>query len=268
MPSAHAAVKHELLVRYLDAWTPTALHRHKRVTYVDLSPDGSSAAAALRVFSEFADLLDRHTLTMIVGQPLAESADRPAGLEVVPVRSADELVRALPRTPTFGWFDGVPPPARFFAAAGVEVMMVSPPDSTATVGDLLACRVELVDRDGEAELLTFATGSEKALEKFKDELWALDEYAGIRLRDPHDEERTLLDISVQPQLGPLRRALLSHVADTGGSTVAELRSWAVRSTVFRAVDATKAVQNLVSSGAVCRTPLGGRLAPTTLIQPS
>ncbi|MDT5023959.1 MAG: hypothetical protein QOE61_385, partial [Micromonosporaceae bacterium] len=65
MSSAHAAVKHELLVRCLDAWTPAALHGHKRVTYVDCSSDGASAAAALRVFGEFADLLERHTLTMV-----------------------------------------------------------------------------------------------------------------------------------------------------------------------------------------------------------
>jgi hypothetical protein len=254
MPPAHTAVKHELLVRYLDAWTPTALHGHKRVTYVDLSPDGASAAAAYRVFIEFADLLERHTLTMLLAAPLSFD-DGPSGLVVRPFDGSAP-------TPLFGWFDGLPLP--FAVGPLCEVMVVGPsPD----LDDLLTCRVELVDRSGEAELLSFGTASEKALEKFKDELWALDEYAGIRLRDPQDVEHTLLDISVQPQLGPLRRALLSRVTDTGGSTVAELRSWAVRSTVFRAADATKAVQSLVSSGSVSRTPTGGRLSPTTVISP-
>jgi hypothetical protein len=62
-PSAHLAVKNELLVRYLDAWLPAALHGHKRVTYVDSSVE--SAQAAARVIVEFEDLLHRHTVTMV-----------------------------------------------------------------------------------------------------------------------------------------------------------------------------------------------------------
>ena len=128
-------------------------------------------------------------------------------------------------------------------------------------------RVDLVDKAGVAEQLVFATTSERALEKFKDELWALDEYGGIRLRDPTDPDGTLLDISVQPQLGPLRRALLARVGETGGSTLAELRTWAVHETIFRSADATRAVQAVVAAGLAARTPHSGRLAPDTLIQP-
>src|SRR5690606_5836052 len=85
--------------------------------------------------------------------------------------------------------------------------------------------VELVDPGGVAELLIFATSAEKALERFKDELWALDEYAGIRYRDPSDSEQTLLDISLQPNLRPLRRALLARVSQDGGGSLADLRKW-------------------------------------------
>lgn len=287
MPSAHASVKHELLVRYLDAWTPAALHGHKRVTYVDQSSDGDSCAAAFKVFCEFADLLERHTLTMMVVGAWSLPAERPPGLVVRTVPDADSLVPALKDakalgSPIFGWFDSSPlaspsAPLPLSAVAAVagnkasEVMLVvsSPAvvESLHGAGLRLTCRVELVDEAGQAELLVFATSSEKALEKFKDELWALDEYAGIRLREPLDEERTLLDISVQPHLGPLRRALLARVVHTGGSTVAELRTWAVRETVFRAADATKAVQSLVASSAVERVPTGGRVSATTMIQP-
>src|SRR5690606_31419957 len=117
------------------------------------------------------------------------------------------------------------------------------------------------------ESLIFATSAEKALEKFKDELWALDEYAGIRYRDPSDPEQTLLDISLQPNLRPLRRALLARVSQDGGGSLADLRKWVVHATIYRAVDATKAVQALVAAGEVERSPASGRLSPSTVIRP-
>ncbi|MGH3648874.1 MAG: hypothetical protein ACRDTM_17065, partial [Micromonosporaceae bacterium] len=61
----HTAVKQELLVRYLDAWTPTVLKAHRRATYLEVSRDGS-AAAALRVFGEFADRLAGHELDVVL----------------------------------------------------------------------------------------------------------------------------------------------------------------------------------------------------------
>src|SRR6476659_3027072 len=113
MPSAHTAVKHELLVRYLDAWTPTALHGHKRVTYVDLSPAAVSAAAAYRVFVEFADLLERHTLTMLLAVPLS-FGDGPPGLVM-------RTFEGSAPPPVFGWFDGLPLP---FAVCPLSEVMV------------------------------------------------------------------------------------------------------------------------------------------------
>lgn len=334
MPAPHAAVKHELLVRYLDAWTPAALHGHRRVTYVEGHADGhvpaeSSALAALRVFGEFADLMERHRLTMVLvgedsrrlaalGEALSAVAaeyDSPSGLTVHTVAGGWASVpRALKETkalgsPIFGWFDayGVRPPP--FAALSTvaankssEVLValdplvfsgLSPSDGDALFGasswrkldsaypGLVNCyrqalraaglpwasHVELVDAAGSAQLLVFATASERALEKFKDELWALDEYAGIRYRDPLDKEHTLLDISLQPHVAPLRRALFGQVLHSGKSTVAELRSHAVRETVYRAVDVNRAVQALVASGTVQRQPSGGRLSPETVIRP-
>src|SRR5205823_5763392 len=43
-----------------------------------------------------------------------------------------------------------------------------------------AVAVELVADDGRAQLLLFATRDSKHLARFKDELWAVDEFAGIR----------------------------------------------------------------------------------------
>ena len=59
----------------------------------------------------------------------------------------------------------------------------------------------------------------------------------------------------------------ARLAETGGATVAQLRTWSLRETVYRAEDATKAVQSLVVSGAVARTPLGGRISADTVIHP-
>lgn len=299
MPGPHAAVKHELLVRYLDAWLPSVLHGHKDVTYVDAYADtGDSAVAALRVFGEFADLLDRNTLTMVLAgsnaaaltsvesrlSVVAAEYGSPPGLVLTtaPGGLTPALATSL-GSPVFVWFDSREP-------SGPSVDVVSAVASNKSSEVLLAltagaaddsyrrrlsgaglaqiCRVELVDSAGTVERLIFATSLAKNLEKFKDELWALDEYAGIQLRDPIDDEQTLLDISVQPHLGPLRRALAARVVNTGGSTVAELRTWALHETVFRPADATKAIQALVSAGTVTREPVGGRLSPATMIKPA
>lgn len=290
MTSAHTAVKHELLVRYLDAWTPAVLHGHKRVTYVE-HPAGESAVAAARVFGEFADVLVGHALTMALGasprslltrvaEVVAEYGS-PAGLSVHsfdgPVLTGLRDAHAM-GSPIFAWFDGSAQADVLAAVAGnrtSEVLLALPSSAPAAspvevlrdAGLAQTAWVELVDRAGVVESLVFATSSEKALEKFKDELWALDEYAGIRYRDPADSEQTLLDISLQPNLRPLRRALTTRVAGTGDATVADLRSWVVRETIYRAADATKAVQALVAAGTVARTPAGGRLSPSTVIQP-
>ncbi len=69
-----------------------------------------------------------------------------------------------------------------------------------------------------AQLLVFATTSGKSLEGFKDALWAVDEYAGVRYRDPGDPERHLIDIS----LTPASRAAAPRTAGAPG------RRWARR----------------------------------------
>jgi hypothetical protein len=277
--SAHAAVRNELLVRYLDAWLPQVLHGHKRVTYVDCSPDPSSAVAAARVICEFEDLLRRHAVTMAVsGIASADEviAEPPAGLEVRPV--AGPMLTALRDahavgTPTFAFVRQPVPGDLLSTVASTkasELMLYGDPALEVVLrkaGLGFVSQVEFVDASGRAELLMFGAAAQKSVEKFKDELWALDEYAGIRLRDPRDAKGTLLDISVQPQLGPLRRAMLARIAETGGATLAELRRWAVQETIYRAADATKAVQALITTGLATREPISGRLSPDTVIKP-
>ena len=92
---------------------------------------------------------------------------------------------------------------------------------------------------------------------------ALDEFAGVQLRDPGDPE--LLDISLQPHPGPLRRMLAARLAADGPATVLDLRTWTLRHTVYRAQDTTRALQAMLAAGDVHRSPTAGRLSPTTLI---
>jgi hypothetical protein len=129
-----------------------------------------------------------------------------------------------------------------------------------------ACAVELVGADSTVQTLVFASGSAKGLETFKDQLWALDEYAGIRYRDPADDQGALLDISLEPHLGPLRRALLRDLGGGAARTLAELRTFAVSETIYRATDATRAVSALLHSGALAREPAVGRLVPSTSLR--
>jgi hypothetical protein len=282
MSAAHRAVKHEMLVRHLDAWTPSVLHRTKRATYVEAdTTDATAGATALRVFGEFSDLLERHTLTMLLVGPSGSAAPGLAGLVVQAVDAPHELGPALRQagavgSPLFAWVDWTVPPtdssdslndllSTVSAFPGSEVLLAVPAGLDPDPGQALRVRVDLVDRSQAVERLVFATGSLKALEKFKDELWALDEYAGIRYRDPIDADGALLDISLQPNLAPLRRALIGHLARSGAVSVASLREWTLRETIYRAADATRAVQTLVGSGIVVRTPASGRLSPDTLV---
>ncbi|MDT5041783.1 MAG: hypothetical protein QOE51_2768 [Actinoplanes sp.] len=133
----------------------------------------------------------------------------------------------------------------------------------------LVAAVELVagQGQGEGDLLVYATTSGKSLESFKDLLWAVDEYAGVRYRDPGDPERHLIDISLNPHPGPLRREILRHLAEVKQATVTELRTFALTDTVYRAADASRVLHTLIEAGAVRREPEHGRLGGDVVITP-
>jgi three-Cys-motif partner protein len=341
------AVKRELLVRYLDAWAPAALHGTHQATYVEGyagldPPEGSCAVAAARVFGEFADLLAGHRLTMLLAGPDAAGLDRldrrlaevraefgdPAGLTVQTAAGSpgDVLAgrRADARGPLFGYLDSVgaaPPELDAVAAvarrkAGELLIVLDPAallgfaedpeagdrffggtdwrsgtgqrsdagppsggdrypalvdayrDALRRAGFGSLTHVELVEDGGAAELLVFATGSAKNADRLKDAFWAVDEYAGVRYRDPRDAEHELLDISLPPHVGPLRRALLDRARRTGRCTVAELREYAVAETIYRTADATRVLTALLGAGSLSRQPEKGRLTPETVLRPA
>ncbi|GAA3731860.1 hypothetical protein GCM10022225_12180 [Plantactinospora mayteni] len=123
----------------------------------------------------------------------------------------------------------------------------------------LVTEVELVAED-RAEVLVFATAAGKRLDAFKNALWAVDEYAGVRYRDPGDPEGHLLDISLNPHPGPLRRELLARLATVGAASVTELRQFTAERTVYRPADTNRVLTALLAAGLVSREPEAGRLA--------
>lgn len=296
-----ADLKREVLVRHLETWAPAALHRARRATYAHGYADadgGVLAEAALRVFAEQADLVRGRELTMVaVGTDLTAVARR---LEAVPYAGTGLTVQTVSggtderlgvalaavgaaRVPLLGFLDATaagaaPAPATVTAlAAGkpAEALLVLTADAVPDVDDYratlraagfpLAAAVELVDGAGPGELLVFATGLGKSLESFKETLWAVDEFAGVRYRDPGDPEQHLIDISLSPHPGPLRRELLHHLAAVGEATVTDLRTHALTETVYRAADATRVLQALLAAGAVTRRPEHGRLGGDVVI---
>lgn len=282
----HLAVKREVLVRYLDAWTPAALRSHRGATYVE-SGDTDFVADAFRVFGEFADRLDGHHLdTVIVGAAadsavLRELGERPAGLSVRSVADPENLTVAGPMLAHLDVVEdsalAEPDVWRLVASLARgkarEVLLTLPAAEQVmdyrgrlrAVGLAYTVTVELVADDGRAQLLVFATGDSRHLATFKNELWAADEFAGIGYRDPRDAERTVVDISPTPQLLPLRRVLLAELARRGRSTVAELQRHALLETIYRPADAIGALTSAASAGAITREPQKGRLTPATIV---
>ncbi|MFG3704767.1 hypothetical protein ACGF7U_08555 [Micromonospora sp. NPDC047670] len=285
------AVLRELLVRHLEAWLPGALHRARRATVALAYADGGadSAEAALRAVAEYADRLRGRQLTVLV---LADgTAELPARLGAaqagLPAEVAVHVVPGGPArlpvavkaagaagAPLLSYVDGPADPAALTATAvgrPAEALFVTAAgtparDALADAGFPLATEVELVPADGApARLLSFATGSDKSLEAFKEALWAVDGFAGVRYRDPADPAGRLLDIALTPEPGPLRRELLAELARSGPRTVTELRRYALTATVYRSADAVRALTGLLGTGEVTRDPEHGRLGGDVLI---
>jgi hypothetical protein len=290
-----ASVTRELLVRYLDTWAPSALRAARRATFAQAwsgPADVASAEAALRVFAEFADRLRGRRLAVVLVAPQTTDLTRrldevqaelgtPAALSVYPV--AGDLAALMPAAltaagaagaPLLAYLDTADAPPIGVVAGGrpAELMLVTAAhgwdghrQALHQAGFPLTAGVELVDGD-EARLLVFATSFAKHLEAFKDALWAVDEYANVRYRDPRDPDGYLLDISLNPQPGPLRRELLAYLASvTDDRSVTDLRHFTLTETVYRAVDTSRALTGLLAAGTVTRSPEHGRLSGDVVI---
>lgn len=284
-------VTRDLLVRYLDSWVPAALHA-RRATFVQVWPrvvEMDTAEAALRVFAEFTDQMRRRSATLVFVAPkLADIGSRiralqrelgtPAELGVHAVAGdASRLAPALSAARAAGapLLVGVETDGDLDEAALAAVLASGRPGEALVTGPVtlprlavglaLSCRVDFVAGDAERRIC-FATGQARHLDAFKDALWQLDEYAGVAIRDPNDAAGRLMDIALDPPLGPLRREIAVHLAAAGPRTVTELRHFALTDTAYRASDATKAVAAMLASGAVTRLPQHGRLGGDVLIR--
>ncbi|WP_327006259.1 hypothetical protein OHA72_02595 [Dactylosporangium sp. NBC_01737] len=267
-----AGVTRELLVRHLDLWVPGAVHSPHGATFLQASAtdlDGDVAEAAVRACAEFGDRLKRRRLTLLFVAPEVGDLQRrldavqrelrtPPELSLhVMAGSAAVMLKALGAHsgPLLSMIDGIDP-AVVATGKPAEALTVDVPRERMRVFDLTAA-VTLVEGDAE-RTIGFGTRSAKSLEAFKNEMWALDEYAGVRYRDPNDPEGHLMDITLEPNPGALRRELLAHLRD-GERTVTELKRYALTETVYRAADAVKVITALLQSGAVTRHPRDGRL---------
>jgi hypothetical protein len=287
------SVRRELLVRQLDAWVPAALHRSRRAVFAQVyeAGDDATAEAALRAVAEFADRLRGRRLAVPILVPSENDLLRrldavqrelrtPAELSVhVVAGDAGRLPAVLPAVgaagaPVLAYLDAarqVPAESALAAvAAGRPAELLLALGSAAragvdhrvmlrSLGFPLLTEVELVDREGAVESVVFATSLAKSLEAFKDAMWAVDEYAGVRYRDPNDPQGHLLDISLTPHPGPLRRELLAHLTTAGAMSMTDLRRITLTDTVYRAADTVRAVAALVATGQVTREPAHGRL---------
>ena len=277
-----SGVVQELLVRYLDVWTPTALHaRRATFAYASYSSAPAMPEAALRVFAEFADRLRGRRLAVVTVTPEPVTG-LSADLDLFPVTGppVERLPVALKaagsaKAPLLAFCDLPDGPsadllAAVLAGKPAEQMLVTAPgawsalrDRLRAAGFTLTSGVDLVD--GDSRLVAFASSQDRSLEAFKNAMWAVDEYAGVRYRDPGDPDGHLLDISLKPHPGPLRRELLAFLETGGGRTVTELRRFTLTDTVYRSADTTAAIASLVTAGAVTREPEGGRLSGDVVI---
>lgn len=299
-------VKRELLVRLLDSWTPYASHRSRRAAFVQAyaGGGGGSADAALRVFVEFADLLRGRRMTVLTLAPQTEDlatllgaaeAELPADVSVhlvpggaarLPVAMKAAGAAGAPVLAFVDVSEGPAPDPTVLAAVATgrpaELLAVLGPQARHTWGDPagedprtalnaagfpLVTTVELVaGPDDDVELVLYATGSGKRLDAFKEAMWAVDEYAGVRYRDPADPAGHLLDISLNPHPGPLRRELLAWLAETGGCQIGGLRRFTAERTVYRSEDTIRVLDGLLSGGLVTREPTHGRLGGDVMIK--
>jgi hypothetical protein len=285
---AIAAITGELLTRYLDTWVPAALHA-RRATFVQAwagTADVGAAEAALRVFGEFGDHMRGRQITIIfiaadlngLDRRLAAiGAEAPAELAVHTIAGdpATHLDAALSAArpagaPLLVCLDGAVPASLAGITKGKpgEVLALTAPAEAPhaiTGGDFaMVSQVDLVAADTERRLV-FGTSAASHLEAYKNALWQLDEYAGVSIRDPHDRDAALLDISLTPSLVPLRREIEAFLRAEGPQTVTAVRWFALTDTVYRAADATKALTAMIANGSVQRSPESGRLAGDTVV---
>ncbi|MGC5050922.1 hypothetical protein ACLQ2S_05665 [Micromonospora sp. DT48] len=266
-------------LRHLDRWVPAALRRARRAT-VALGYDGSDpqlAEQTVRVAGGYAARMPGCRLTVLV---LADGTEElPARLGAaeaeLPAEVAVHLMPGPPARlpvalraagalggPVLSYLETDDPVALTAAAVGrtAEALVVAGSatplrEALVDAGFALATEVELIDAD---RRIGFGTGSDRSLEEMKENLWE----SGARFRDPYGDP---LSPAAPGESAPLGRALLEELTRQGPRTVTELRRYAVTRTAYRAVDATRALSDLLAAGQVTRSPQDGRLGGDVVV---
>jgi three-Cys-motif partner protein len=129
---------------------------------------------------------------------------------------------------------------------------------------------ELIDEGGHDLLLVYGTSGIRGVEKMKDAMWSVDPVHGSHFRDPKDPNQMWFDlVPNDPDLRLLKQQLLRRL-EHGAVSLAELKDFALRETVYRGPHAGTAVTQLLNEGSVFRDPGQSdehrivRLAPPTL----
>ena len=124
---------------------------------------------------------------------------------------------------------------------------------------------EMLDEKGHDLHLVFGTAHRAGLEKMKNAMWTVDPIGGVRFRDPRDPHQGMLDFTINPDLGPLARSVLSELLN-GPRTLSQLKDHALFETIYRPPHARTVVQDLLRRGTVQRKPVRGHLTDATVIE--
>ncbi|CNE78342.1 Uncharacterised protein [Mycobacterium tuberculosis] len=138
--------------------------------------------------------------------------------------------------------------------------------SLQSVGFEFVTSFEMLDEGGHGLHLVHGTSHLAGLEKMKNAMWEVDRVSGVQFRDPRDPDQGLLEFSLEPELGPLRRALLARLAERPHS-VAELKRHALCETVYRAQHVFPLVRQLINDGLIEKVT-SGRLSDATVLRPA
>lgn len=113
---------------------------------------------------------------------------------------------------------------------------------------------EMIDEGGHSLHLFFGTTSTRAVEKFKDGLWEVDDVSGQRFRDPRDPKQMAFDI-LQPDFGPLESRILKLLGERD-HTMAELCNDALLETIYKKTHVKPVVDQLIKHKKVEKSTTG------------
>jgi hypothetical protein len=300
--SASTRLRCELLTQLLESWLPVALRQSRRATLAQVLPGTGTAAAqaTLRVITGHDRLLHRARLGVLILSPAEDLAVRlgagevglPPDVSVLPVPGdVDRLPVALRAAgaagaPLLVQLDRTGATAPDLAlltavvAAGrpAEVLIIADPAAGTPAGHRrllldagfpLVAVVELATPDGpgpRGSVIAFGTGSDRRLAACKEAIWRAAAVTGTTGRDAvGDPAGEWLLLNGTPDDAPLRRQLLARVVESGPSPVTELRRFVAEHTLYRVADTGPALEALIDTGQLIRTPDRGRLSGEVVI---